>query len=380
MAGVYDRVIDRSGTGSIKWDIYNDKDIVPMWIADMDIACPEAIVKAINERSEHGVFGYTWAKSSQLESVVDWVAYRHGWSIQPEWVVWMPGLVSALNVACRGFADKDDEVITFSPVYQPFFEAPINMDRKLVRCPLKRVDGRYTFDIELFESLITDKTKVLLLCSPHNPVGRVWNQGELRKVAEICVHNNITICSDEIHCDLILGENKHTVTATLDDEVANNTVTLMAPSKTFNIPGLGCSFAIIPNEIMRKSFRRASEGIVGHVNTLGYTACEAAFNKCRNWHDGLLEYLTFNSERTYNVINSIDGMCMDRVEATCLAWINVEEMKLGSNDKFFTDARVGVSEGGQFGDERFVRLNFGCPRSVLDKSLERIKQAAAELK
>ena len=375
MADRFDRVIDRRGTGSLKWDIYADRDVIPMWVADMDIVCAEAIGKAFRSRVEHEIFGYTWTKKSQLKAVVDWVEYRHGWSIKPEWIVWMPGLVSALNIMCRGFADKGEEVITFTPVYHPFLEAPGNMDRGLVTCPLKRENGKYTFDIELFESLITDKTRVLLLCNPHNPVGRVWNEKEIQAVAEICLKNNISICSDEIHCDLILGDNKHIVTATLSDEVTNNTVTLMAPSKTFNVPGLGCSFAVIPNEKMRETFKHSCEGVVPHVNTFGYIACEAAFNDCRDWHRELLEYLTVNSEIVYNAINSIDGMCMDRVEATYLAWINVEELKLDSNSKFFAKAGVGISEGEPFGDERFIRLNFGCPKSVLEEALGRIKKA-----
>lgn len=376
---IFDRITDRKQTGSIKWDIYSGRDIIPMWVADMDFAGPEPVRKALHERVDHGVFGYTWATKRFYEAVVDWVNFRHGWEINPGWIVPMPGLVSALNVMCRAFAEQGQEVITFTPIYQPFLEAPVNMERELIQCPLKRENERFTFDIELFESMITPQTKVLLLCSPHNPVGRVWSREELNAIADVCLKHNIIICSDEIHCDLVLDGNTHLPTAMLSSEISDNTVTLMAPSKTFNIPGLGCSFAIIQNERLRDKFKRAAEGIVPYPNIFGYVACEAAFNNCRNWYSQLLSYLSENARIVFDTINSLGGLRTDRVEATYLAWINIEALKLENPHRFFEEAGVGLSDGKEFADERYLRLNFGCPREILTQGLRRIKSAVEKL-
>ena len=376
---LFDKIIDRAKTGSVKWDIYSGRDVIPMWVADMDFASPAVVRDALANRIGHGVFGYTWATDQFYEAVVDWVQYRHGWAIKSEWIVPMPGLVSALNVMCRAFAERGEQVITFTPVYHPFLEAPANMNRTLVRCPLKRVDENFTFDIDLFESMITEETKVLLLCSPHNPVGRVWGDDELEAVAEVCLKNNIVICSDEIHCDLILDGFTHTPTASISSDISQNTITLMAPSKTFNVPGLGCAFAIIENKTLRDKFKQAANGIVPYPNALGYTACQAAFNNGRDWHKQLISYLTENSKIVYDTIDSIAGLWCDRVEATYLAWINIEALKLENGHKYFEEAGVGLSDGNEFGDGRFLRLNFGCPRELLIEGLNRIKTAVERL-
>ena len=373
--GQFDEIIDRDNSGSVKWARYAGKDIIPMWVADMDFASPPAVVDALRARVDHEVFGYTLSQDSYYEAIIDWVGYRHGWQIERDWIVSMPGLVTALNVICRGFAEPGNEVVSFTPVYPPFLEAPVNMNRELVTCPMKRTHGRYTFDVEKFESLVSANTKVLLLCSPHNPIGRVWDEDEVREIAEICVANDIVICSDEIHCDLVLGGNKHIPTAMLSGEIAAKTITLMAPSKTFNVPGLGCSFAIISDKRLRKQFQHAAHGIVPYVNTFGYTACEAAFNGGRVWHSELLEYLEENRKLVYETINSIDGMWIDQSEATYLAWINIEGLGIDKPEEFFAAGGVGIDDGRHFAGDGFIRMNFGCPRARLIEGLERIKRA-----
>ncbi len=375
----FDPIIDRAGTGSVKWEKYSGSDIIPMWVADMDFAVPPPVIEALKKRADHGIFGYTLAEQCHYDAVVDWVRYRHGWQIEPEWIVWMSGLVSALNTVCRGFAEEGQEVISFTPIYIPFLQAPSNMGRRLLRCPLKRVDGRYTFDLERFESLITENTKVLLLCSPGNPVGRVWSESELRNIGEICIANDIVICSDEIHCDLTLDGAIHYPTAKVSLEIAGRTITLMAPSKTFNVPGLGCSFAIISNDSLRRQFKHAGKGIVPHVNTFGYTACKAAFNDSRQWHGRLLEYLSGNRKLVYEMINSIDGMWVDKSEATYLAWINIEGLNIEKPVEFFEKTGVGIEDGADYGGKGFIRMNFGCPRARLVEGLNRIEKAVRSL-
>jgi cystathionine beta-lyase len=238
----------------------------------------------------------------------------------------------------------------------------------------------FTFDTERLESEISSRSKLLLLCNPHNPVGRRYNREEIRRVAEICLRNNIVLCSDEIHCDLILDGKEHVPTATLGREISANTITLMSPSKTFNIPGLNCAFAIIPNEDLRRSFVRNREGIVPGTNALGYTACLAAYRDCQEWRTVLIDYLRNNRDIVYKFINEeIPGLSMDNVEATYLAWIDARELGVADPALFFEQAGVALSDGKDFQGKGYVRLNFGCPRKILSKALDRMKRAVTGL-
>ena len=369
-------MIDRRGTGSDKWDKYKGTDIIPMWVADMDFACADEIKHALNEHVAHGVFGYTVATDELTEVVKGWLKKRYGWAIESEWLVWTPGLVPALNVMCRCVGDVGDEVITFVPVYPPFLSAPGNAQKKLVTSRLKLDNGRYVFDVADLEKKITDRTRVLILCSPHNPVGRAFEKDELEKIARICAERDVVICSDEVHCDLILDEKEHVPTAMLGGDIAERTVTLMAASKTFNVAGLSCAFAVISNEELRRNFMHNTKHIVGEVNALGYTATLAAFRDCEYWRGELLDYLRGNRDIVYDFVNDeIDELSMCHVEATYLAWLDCRGIGVIEPASFFERAGVGLSDGRYFDGEGFLRLNFGCPRKRLLQGLERMKKA-----
>ncbi|HPC94568.1 MAG TPA: PatB family C-S lyase [Sedimentisphaerales bacterium] len=375
----FETVPDRRNTDSLKWRRYHGRDVIPMWVADMDFRAPACVLEALHARVEHGVFGYAVPPEGLVEAVVERVERRYRWKIEPSWIVWLPGLVPALNLASRAFGDDGDEVLTFTPAYPPFLAAPGHMRRELRVVPLRRDGNRWTFDLERFKRELSDRSKVLLLCNPHNPVGRRYEPEELRGVAEICLRRNVVICSDEIHCDLVLDGGPHVPIATLGEEIAARTITLMAPSKTFNIPGLNCAFAIIPNVELRKPFKRAREGIVPGTNALGYAACLAAYRDGEPWRAALIDVLRRNRDIVYRTVNEeIAGLSMDQVQATYLAWINTTELGLPEPAKFFEQAGVGLSDGADFQGPGYVRLNFGCPEKTLREGLNRMKHAVEE--
>jgi cystathionine beta-lyase len=372
----FDTPVNRHHTASLKWDRYPNREIIPLWVADMDFKSPPAVMTALQQRVEHGVFGYGVAPAALTEVICEMVAGRYGWQIRPEWLIWLPGLVSGLNIACRSLGEEGDAVMTMVPVYPPFLTAPKHFRRELI--PVELVDDgqRWVIDFERLQESITTKTRLLLLCSPHNPVGRVFDREELAELVSICEKHNIIICSDEIHCDLILDtEKQHIPTAALSPEAAARTITLMAPSKTFNIPGLGCSFAVISDAGLRKNFSRAMAGIVPEVNILGFTAALAAYRDGWNWLAALLDYLRENRQFVEQELSSMDGLTMRHVEATYLAWIDARTVDKVSPGRYFESAGVGLSEGTEFGSRGFVRLNFGCPRQLLAQALDRMKQA-----
>ncbi len=370
-----DRLINRHNTDSIKWAKYANTDIIPMWVADMDLPAAPAILEALHKRVDHAVFGYAKAPDSVTKAAADWINQQHNWQIEPDWIVWLPGLVPALNITTRAFTKPDEQLITFTPIYPPFLEAPENFNRELIRCKLANNNNHFEIDFDKFEDAITEKTKVLLLCSPHNPVGRVWTKQELNNIINICVRKNILICSDEIHCDLVLDKNStHIPTASLNTEAAQNIITLISPGKTFNLPGLNCGFAIIPNKQIRKQFIKAARGIVPYVNTFGYTACEAAFTHSRPWHEELIEYLRNNRDILYSAIqNGTPQLSMNLPQATYLAWIDIRELNIDNPVDFFEKAGVGLQNGRDFDGQGFVRMNFGCPENTLIEAINRIK-------
>ncbi|MHC4354756.1 MAG: MalY/PatB family protein [Planctomycetota bacterium] len=372
----FDRVLDRRGTDSLKWHRYRGRDVLPLWVADMDFQAPPAVLDALHNRVDHGVFGYAVPGDELVEVIVTRLQERYRWKIQPSWIVWLPGLVPALNVACRAVGDDADEVLTFTPVYPPFLSAPALSRRKLKTIPLRREDDLYTFDVERFETEISPRTKLLLLCNPHNPVGRRYNRRDIESIADVCLRHNIVICSDEVHCDLILDGGEHVPTATLSDDIAANTVTLMSASKTFNLPGLNCAFAVIPNERLRRSFVANRLEIIPNTNAMGYAACLTAFRDCEDWRLELIEYLRGNRDLVYKTVNEeMPQLSMDRVEATYLAWIDAGMLEVSDPVSFFEKAGVGLSDGRNFQGKGHVRLNFGCPRETLLKALDRMKRA-----
>lgn len=374
----FDTVIDRSGGDSYKWNKYAGRDVVPLWVADMDFAAPPAVIEALHRRVDHGVFGYGGPWPSLVESVLEHLEREYGWRIEAEWLVWLPGLVTALNVACR---TVDGPVFTATPVYPPFLSAPGLSGRSLATVPLAQQGQRWGWDFTATEAALEDsRAKLWLLCHPHNPVGRAWSEAELTHIAELAERHGVVVCSDEIHCDLML-EGRHRPFATVSPQAAARSITLMAPSKTFNIPGLGCAFAVIPDAGLRRDFRRAMDGIVPHVNILGLVACEAALRQGGEWRAAMTDYLRANRERVMRTVASMPGLTMAPVEATYLAWIETAGMEQPA--RFFEEAGVGLSDGRDFGVgetyRRFVRLNFGCPRTTLDRALERMTQALAGL-
>jgi len=372
----FDTIIDRSGTSSEKWDRYPGRDIIPLWVADMDFRSPQGVIDALHRRVEHGVFGYTHPPDSLVEAVLQHLQRDFSWQVSPEWLVWLPGLVCGLNVLCRGVGEEGDEVITFTPVYPPFMSAPTLNGRTTVRVPLVLREGRWVADLEALERAITPRTRMLLLCSPHNPVGRAWALEELRQFAEVALRHDLVIGSDDIHAGLILDEGaRHTPIATLSPEIASRTITLLAPSKTYNIPGLGCSFAVISDPALRKRFIKGAGRIVPHVNILGYTAAEAAYRFGEKWRQALLDYLRGNRDLVQRGIESIPGLATTHVEATYLAWIDTRASGIENPAAFFEQAGVGLSDGADFGGPGFVRLNFGCSRPLLAEALGRMARA-----
>jgi cystathionine beta-lyase len=372
----FDTPVNRQNTASLKWDRYKDRDIIPLWVADLDFKSPPPVIDALHQRVEHGVFGYGVTPNELVEVVCAMLADRYNWQIHPEWLVWLPGLVSGLNIACRSVGSEGDGVMSMIPVYPPFLTGPQHFNKQLIRVGLLDDGSRWAIDFELFENSITDNTRLLLLCSPHNPVGRVFDREELAELVSICEKYDIIICSDEIHCDLILDtDKKHIPTATISPAAEARTITLMAPSKTFNVPGLGCSFAIISDTDLRQKFYLAMGGIVPEVNILGYTATLAAYRDGWEWLACLLDYLRKNRQLVEQEIGSIDGLTMRYVEATYLAWIDARSIDTRSPARYMEKAGVGLSEGSDFGSPGFMRLNFGCPRSLLKQALERMKLA-----
>jgi cystathionine beta-lyase len=378
--GEFDRPIDRRETASLKWEKYAGRDILPMWVADMDFAAPAAVLEALRTRIAHGIFGYTEPPSALVTTVVELLEQRYAWIIQPEWIVWLPGLVSGINIACRSAGEDGDAVVTATPVYPPFLKAPKLARRELVTIPLARDDHGWHWDTERLEASLTPRACLLLLCHPHNPVGRVFRRDELEALIAICERHDLVICSDEIHGDLVLDPaSRHRPTAAIRPAAHDRCITLMAPSKTFNIPGLGCAFAIIGNPRLRQRFRRAMAGIVPEVNVLGYAAAQAAFRDGWDWHRALLAYLRQNRDLACTTIDNLPPLKTWLPQATYLAWIDARGLGLSNPVAFFESAGVGLSDGVDFGSPGYVRLNFGCRRSLLVDALTRMRRAIENL-
>jgi cystathionine beta-lyase len=372
----FDTPIDRYNTYSDKWDKYRNTDIIPLWVADMDFASPPAILEALRKRIDHGILGYTRTPDPLIETVCEHLKHEYQWEVSPEWLIFIPGLVCGLNIACAAIGEANDSVLTAAPVYPPFFSAPKNANRKVITAPLAHTGDRWYFDSDCLEKSIQSDTRLFLLCNPHNPVGRCFDKEELLVIAKFCEKHDLVICADEIHNELILDPSKkHIPIASLDSTIANRTITLIAPSKTYNIPGLGASIAIISDPALRMKFKRAMAGIVPHVNVFGLVAALAAYRDCKGWRGELLDYLRSNRDFVAQSIGAIAGLSVSPVEATYLSWIDTHQLNIEDPAKFFENAGVGLSDGKDFGGKGFVRLNFGCQRGTLETALLRMKQA-----
>jgi cysteine-S-conjugate beta-lyase len=372
----FDQLIDRRQTASTRWNRYAGQDVIPLWVADMDFACAPEILAALHAHIDHGVLGYTDVPGSLPQAIEHALARDHDWAIDPQWLVWLPGLVPGLNLVSRAVGAPGDGVITATPIYPPFLASPPRQGRQLIRVPLTEADGGWRWDPDALARAITPTTRLLLLCNPHNPVGRVFSRGELEAIAELACRHDLIVCSDEVHCDLILEPGlRHIPLASLGPEIARRSITLMAASKTYNLPGLGCAFAVVPDAGLRARLLQAAAGLLGPVNTLGYIATEAAYRHGVPWRDALIAYLRGNRDRVAHQLADLDGVRFTPGEATYLAWIDLRARGLGQPARFLEAAGVGLQDGALFGQPGFVRLNFGCPRPLLDRALQRMRQA-----
>ena len=371
----FDEIIDRKNTDSFKWDFFQDPEgTIPMPVADMDFRSPEPILQALREVTEHGVFGYSIVPSALKNVLQERLERLYGWKTEKEWQVWIPGLVPAITATCRAVGEIGDAVITSIPVYHPFHLAPGYVGKKLQTFPMMEQNNRWTFDFEALENAITEETKLFMLCNPYNPSGTVFTREELEKLASICQKHNLIICADEIHCDLILdGSKKHIPIASLSQDVENQTITLLAPSKTFNIAGLGCSVAIISNPALRKKFEDAKNGFFPPLPRHSMVAALAAYKDCEDWRLDLIKYLKSNHDYLYQELNNYEGLKMIPLEATYLAWIDARGTQFDNIQEQILKAGVRVMDGKTFMGDGFFRLNFACPKSVLVEAVKRIK-------
>jgi cystathionine beta-lyase len=378
---------ERRRTDSEKWKAFGN-DVLPLWVADMDFHAPPAVLHALHERVAHGIFGYGGVTAELSEAICDRLWKHYHWTVTPDQLLFLPGLVSGLNVSCRAVCPPNTGVLVQTPIYPPFLSAPVNQGLHLNIAELTVTRSNqwlhYSIDYNAFEAAIQSHTRLFMLCNPHNPVGRCYTREELISLAEICTRNDLIICSDEIHCDLMLGNSSHLPIATLSPEIAKRCITLMAPSKTFNIAGLYCGFAIIQNPSLRKRYQLAAQGIVPQVNLLGFTAALAAYKNCETWHKELMIYL--NGNRNYFIDYVQEHLPMLRTtipEGTFLAWLDCSATGIiGNQHEFFLHlAKVALNDGQRFGQggSDFVRLNFGCSRSTLTQALMQMKFALATL-
>ncbi|MGY3864617.1 MalY/PatB family protein [Aeromonas bivalvium] len=371
----FDREIDRSGTMSLKWDKYKDKDVLPMWVADTDFVSPPAVIEALTERVAHGVFGYSRPSPRLIELIIARMKERYGWQIEAQWLVFLPGVVPGLNLACKAWSQHGRGIITPKPVYYPFLQAPGFNDRPLLTVPMVEQDARWVLDIAELERQ-APSADLLLLCNPHNPGGTIFTREELEAIDAIAERHNLVICSDEIHCDLLLDQGaRHIPYGALSPAAAERSAVMMAPSKTFNIAGLCCSFAVVANPRLRLKLQQAMRGISADVNLLGYVAAEAAYEGGDAWLAAQLDYLSGNLALIEAAVARWPGVMLARNQATYLAWIDVAGLTLEDPIAFFEQAGVGLSPGAQFGDAQFVRLNFGCTRARLTEALARMERA-----
>lgn len=371
---------NRRKTESVKWGIFGDG-VLPMWVADMDFVSPPAVVEALQKRVSHGVFGYPMVTHEMNEVVIERMAERYNWPVEESDLIFVPGVVPGFNLVCQAFAGGGDSIIMLTPVYPPFLAAPVHAGAERIEVELVReASGRYVIDFEAFERAIRPNTKVFMLCNPHNPVGRVFEKNELEKLAEICLRHDIMICSDEIHSDLVFSGHRHIPIATLGKEIGDQTVTLIAPSKTFNIAGLECSVIICPNEEFRQKLETARRGLLGHVNLLGLVAGVSAYREGDPWLSELM--LTLEGNRDYLVKfirERMPEITLYTPEGTYLAWLDCRALTVpeGAYEFFLKKAKVALNPGKEFGlsGEGFLRFNFGCPRAMVQEALERMEQA-----
>lgn len=390
----FDQKIDRHHTNSVKWDVMEavfgsglPENALPLWVADMDFAVAPPIQKAIQKRAEHPIFGYSFPGKEFFDTCIDWMSRRYGWQTEADWMVFSPGVVPILHMAVLTFTEPGDKVVSLTPVYGPFRAACQGHGREFVSCPLVMDEHLHAnIDFEHLESLIDDKTKMLMLCNPHNPTGRSWSEEELCRLVEICCKHDLIIMSDEIHADFVYSGHKHTPVASISPEAAARTISAYAPSKSFNIAGLAASLAVIPNAELRDKFKAVKGSYSYSGNLFAYPALQAAWSQCDDWLDQLLTYLEGNRDYLVNAFSQeIPHIKVGRPEATYLLWLDCRELMAakGLEDEkalhhyFSHDLGLCLNAGSFFGPEGegFLRLNYGCPRQVLEEAVSRLTKA-----
>lgn len=386
----FDRVIDRSGTASYKWDqsekLFGNKDVLPLWVADMDFEAPREVIEAITERAKQGIYGYTIRTDSYFEAVSGWLSRRHNWKVRHEWISSSPGIVPALSMMVLAYTEPGNRIILQSPVYYPFYDVIRMNDRVVVDNPLILQDGQYRFDFDLLEQQAKD-AKMLLLCSPHNPGGRVWTREELERIGDICLRNDVLVVADEIHHDLVFKGHRHIPFAAISDSFAQASITCIAPSKTFNLAGLQAASVIIPNEKLRLKYTSLLKTLSLHMESFfGLTAVESSYTHGEEWLEQLLVYLEGNLDTLLQYVeNNIPDVKAIRPEGTYMVWMDCRAVSDSPSELkklMFEQAGVAFSEGSVFGKqgEGYLRVNLACPRSILQEALERFGKAVQEAK
>ena len=382
MAPSFDSPPERGQTDSSKWRLYRGQDILPLWVADMDFRVAQPIIDAVNERTEHGVFGYSDCGEEIAQVVVGYFERTVNWKVHPDWIVYSPGLGASIHTVCRMTESPGDEILTPEPIYHVFRIAPALRSRRRIDIPFALEDGEWRLDATRIGRAATKRSKVFQLCNPHNPNGKVFDVRELEAIAEECERHGLTICSDEVHSDLILDEGlRHIPIAALSPEIEQRSITLASPSKAYNIAGLNFAVAIIPNPELRERYRACARGqVISHLNPLGIAAAAVAWSDdgvCDDWLREALAYLRGNRDRLAEAVEGIKGISMPHLASTYLAWIDVSELGLESPHEHFERHGLGMSSGEEFGGPGWMRLNFGCSRSLLEEAIARLQKACS---
>jgi cysteine-S-conjugate beta-lyase len=367
-------VIDRSNTGSWKYEAFAP-DVLPVWVADMDFQSPPCVLEALHRAVDHGIFGYSTARKELKTLLLERLATRHQWQVQPEDIVFLPGLVTALNLATR-LLPAGAEVLIPTPAYPPFLSCAPHQHKTTIRVPMKCDGKTWTLDFDALQAAVTPKTALLILCNPHNPTGRSFTREELSQVAKFVEKNNLLLVSDEIHCDILLNPSAthHSIAAVCPDIKARS-ITLLSPSKTFNLAGIGCAFAVIENADLRNRFKPPSDDLVPHVSQLGYVAMEAAYRHGEPWRQALIAQLRDNCKQVEETVRSCRGLSMIPPEATYLAWIDCRARGLDDPAEHTLKHKLAVGSGRYFGADGFIRINFACPPATLKEVLNRLASA-----
>lgn len=382
----FDQIIERKNTDSLKFGVLKERfgrdDLIPLWVADMDFQSPPELVETMIERSKNGIFGYPFVSKEYFQAIINWQWKQHQWKIDKEEISYLPGIVKGIAFIIDVFTEKGDQVIIQPPVYHPFRIVTQLHEREVVNNPLILDGNQYKMDFEGLEKIITDKCKLLLLSNPHNPGGRVWNKDELKKLAEICSKNNILVVSDEIHSDLVLNGNKHTPFATVSNEAEQNSITLNAPSKTFNIAGLVTSYSIIKNKNLRERYHQyLISNELNQGSIFSYLTLQVAYEKGEEWMNELRTYIEENIKFVDKYIKTHSSKIKVIIpEASFLIWLDCRELKLSQkelNSLFINKAHLALNDGAMFGKEGngFMRMNVGCPRSTLEKAIKQLVNA-----